>query len=110
MCISCVSRACSSTNICARWRSSTSNSVGSSWALGVWRTSGRHGDMTVLADIGLGTLFSGNAGLLQLTLLPGLLAHEWQTRSPVRMPALDSLLFVFAASAVASFLLVLLLQ
>ncbi len=66
--------------------------------------------MSALADIGLGTLFAGNAGLLQLTVLPGLLAHEWQARNKIHMPALDSLLFMFAFSAVASFLLVLVLQ
>ncbi len=66
--------------------------------------------MSTLADIGLGTLFAGNAGLLQLTVLPGLLAHEWQARHKIHMPALDSLLFMFAFSAVVSFLLVLLLQ
>ncbi len=66
--------------------------------------------MSALADIGLGTLFAGNAGLLQLTVLPGLLAHEWQARNKIYMPVLDSLLFMFAFSAVVSFLLVLLLQ
>lgn len=67
--------------------------------------------MGALADIGAGTLFAGCAGLMQLTLLPGMLVHLCLSRrQTVAMPALDTLLFIFAASAVCSFLCVLLLQ
>lgn len=66
--------------------------------------------MEWLAQQGFGTLFSGNAGLLQLSLLPGLLLQQWLLRDRLAMPATDSLLFVFASSCVISFSLVLLLH
>ena len=78
--------------------------------MSICRINGQVTEMSALTDIGLGTLFAGNAGLLQLTVLPGLLAHEWQARNKIHMPALDSLLFMFTFSAVVSFVLVLLLQ
>jgi hypothetical protein len=67
--------------------------------------------MNALADIGIGTLFAGCAGLMQLTLLPGLLLHLLLSRRDSQaLPAIDTLLFMFAASATVSFLLALLLQ
>lgn len=67
--------------------------------------------MSLLADIGIGTLLAGCAGLMQLTLLPGLLLHLLLARrEALVMPAVDTLLFIFTASGVISFLLILLLQ
>lgn len=66
--------------------------------------------MDWLVQEGFGTLFSGNAGLLQLALLPGLLLQQWLARDHLDMPATDNLLFVFASSCVISFSLVLLLH
>ncbi len=67
--------------------------------------------MSLLTELGSGTLFAGCAGLAQLTLLPGLLVQQvLKRRKPLAMPALDTLLFIFTSSGVLSFLLVLLLQ
>lgn len=66
--------------------------------------------MEWLAQAGFGTLFSGNAALLQLTLLPGLLLQQWLARDRLVIPVTDNLLFVFASSCVISFFLVLLLH
>lgn len=66
--------------------------------------------MELLANLGPGTLFAGNAGLLQLTLLPGLLMQRALARDRLIMPATDTLLFIFVSSGVTSFLLLLLLQ
>ena len=66
--------------------------------------------MEWLAQQGLGTLFSGIGGLLQLTLLPGMLVQQWLSRDRLVVPITDSLLFVFASSCVISFSLALLLH
>ncbi len=66
--------------------------------------------MELLANLGLGTLFAGNAGLLQLTLLPGLLLQRLLARDRLVMPATDTLLFIFVSSGVITFLLLLLLR
>lgn len=66
--------------------------------------------MSTLNELGLGTLFAGNAGLLQLLVLPGLILYLLLKRGRFSLPAIDAVLLVVVSSGVFSFLCVLLLQ